>query len=146
MIKKIHCELEYARNNKTFRKVNEFYYGINKVMEEWYLKRCAVFLNHRKSNTRAPLKLIIASQVLDRVQIDLVDMRTLMEKTMKMRSQTGLRPEMRRVQIVVWMTVASRVQPHLKQVRVRRRQEVGWNGGNSGTVESRVEVWNVVVV
>ena len=76
VIEKVHCELEHAGNNKTFQKVNELYYGVNKVMVEWFLKRCAVCLNHRKSNTRAPLEPIIASQVLERVQIDLVDMRS----------------------------------------------------------------------
>ena len=76
VIEKIQCELEHAGNNKTFRKVNKLYIGINKVMVEWYLKRRAVCLNHRKSNTRAPLEPIIASQVLERVQMDLVDMRS----------------------------------------------------------------------
>lgn len=76
VIERIHCELEHAGNNKTFQKVNELYYGVNKVMVEWFLKRCAVCLNHRKSNTRAPLEPIIASQVLERVQVDLVDMRS----------------------------------------------------------------------
>ena len=45
-------------------------------MVEWYLKRCGICLNHRKSNTRAPLQPIIASQVFERVQMDLVDMRS----------------------------------------------------------------------
>ena len=76
VIEKVHCELGHAGNNKTFQKVNELYYGVNKVMVEWFLKRCAVCLNHQKSNTRAPLEPIIASQVLEQVQVDLVDMRS----------------------------------------------------------------------
>lgn len=76
MIKKIHCKLEHAGNHKTFQKVNELCYGVNKVMVEWYLKRCAICLNHRKSNTWAPLEPIIASQVLKRIHLDLIDMRS----------------------------------------------------------------------
>ena len=52
-------------------------------MVEWLLKRCAVCLNHRRSNTRAPLQPIIASEVMERVQIDLVDIRSQRDGHMK---------------------------------------------------------------
>ncbi len=56
LIKKVHAQLEHAGNSKTFAKIKQLYYGINKQMVEWLLKRCAVCLNHRRSNTRAPLQ------------------------------------------------------------------------------------------
>lgn len=49
-------------------------------MVKQFFKRCVVCLNHRKNNTWALLKLIIASQVFEQVQVDLVDMRSQRDK------------------------------------------------------------------
>ena len=59
------------------------YYGISKAMVEWLLKRCVVCLNHRENNTRAPLQPIIATKVLERVQVDLVEIRSDPDGMMK---------------------------------------------------------------
>lgn len=58
---KVHGQFEHAGNSKTFAKIIQLYYGINKQMFEWLLKRCAVFLNHRQSNTRAPIQPVTTS-------------------------------------------------------------------------------------
>ena len=76
IIEKVHAQLEHAGNSKTFAKIKRFYYWINKQMVERLLKRCAVCFNHCRSNTRALLQSIIASEVMERVQMDLVDMRS----------------------------------------------------------------------
>ncbi len=52
-------------------------------MVELLLKRCVVCLKHRRSNTRAPLELIVASIVLERLEIDLVDIRSQKDGNMK---------------------------------------------------------------
>lgn len=54
-----------------------------KQIVEWLFQRCAVCLNHRRSNTRAPLQPIIASEIMKRVQIDLVDMKSQRDGHMK---------------------------------------------------------------
>ncbi len=45
-------------------------------MTEWLLNRWTVFFNHLRSNTRALLEPIIASKILERLEIDLVDIRS----------------------------------------------------------------------
>ena len=83
IIEKVYAQLEHAGNSKTFAKIKQFYYGINKQMVEWLLKRCAVCLNHCRSNTQALLQPIIASKVREQVQIDLVDVRSQQDGHMK---------------------------------------------------------------
>lgn len=75
-IGKVHAQLEHAENLKTFAKIKQLYYEISKQMVEWLLKHCVVCLNHCCSNTRAPLRPIIALKVIKQVQIDPVDMRS----------------------------------------------------------------------
>ncbi len=73
-IGKVNAQFEHTRNSKTFAKIKQLYYRINKEMVESLLKSCAVCLNHRNSNTHAPLEPIITSKIVEQVKIDLVDM------------------------------------------------------------------------
>lgn len=66
-IEKVHAQFEHVGNSKTFAKIKQLYYRINKQIVEWLLKRCAVCLNHCRSNTRTPLQPIIASEVMEGV-------------------------------------------------------------------------------
>lgn len=50
IIEKIYAQLEHAENLKIFAKIKQFYYGINKQIIEWLLKRCTIYLNHCCSN------------------------------------------------------------------------------------------------
>ncbi len=83
IIEKVYAQLEHSGNLKTFAKIKQFYYGIKKEMVEWLLKRYAVCLNHRQSNTRAFLQPNIALEVMEQVQIDLVDIRSQRDGYMK---------------------------------------------------------------
>ena len=74
MIEKRHTQFEHMENLKTFAKIKQLYYEINKQIVEWLLKCCVVCLNHCWSNICVPLQPIIASEVIEQVQINLVDM------------------------------------------------------------------------
>ncbi len=50
-MKNVHGQLEHTENSKTFEKIKELYYEIDKQIVEWLLKHCTVFLNHCYNNT-----------------------------------------------------------------------------------------------
>ena len=70
-----HQRSHHAGYTKTFHLVQERFYGISQQEVVWLLKHCTTCLQSRPSNTRAPLEPIESSYTLQRVQIDLVDMR-----------------------------------------------------------------------
>ena len=74
-IKGVHIEIGHAGISKTWEAFNSRYYGVNKETIIWLLARCAVCLYDRPNKTRAPLEPIIVNQRLERVQVDLIDMR-----------------------------------------------------------------------
>ncbi len=83
IIEKVHGQLEHEGNSKTLAKIKNLHYGINKQMVEWFLKRCSVCLNHCNSNTRLLLEPIVASEVLKRFEIELVDMKSQKDGNIK---------------------------------------------------------------
>ncbi|KAI5856515.1 hypothetical protein BZA05DRAFT_434069 [Tricharina praecox] len=90
-IRDVHVELEHAGVNKVAAAIADRYHGIRKIEVEWLLKRCSTCPAERQNRSRAPLEpvmaaksppaervqieRIIASRPLERVQIDLVDLR-----------------------------------------------------------------------
>ena len=61
--------------NKTWEAFNSRYYGVNKETVIWLLARCAICLHDRPNKTRLPLEPIVVNKRLERVQVDLIDMR-----------------------------------------------------------------------
>ncbi len=51
-------------------------FGISRVDVQWLLEHCQVCMVNRQNTTRAPLQPIVVSEVLGRVQADLIDTRT----------------------------------------------------------------------
>ena len=74
-IKSVHIEVGHAGISKTWEAFNSQYYGVNKDTVIWLLARCAICLHDRPNKTRAPLEPIVVNQRLERVQVDLIDMR-----------------------------------------------------------------------
>ena len=61
--------------NKTFIGTKEQFHGITKAVVEWLLKHCQTCLQNRQNHSRAPPEPIILNHRMQRIQIDLVDMR-----------------------------------------------------------------------
>lgn len=76
VIMEAHCQLIHAGIRKTQDQVNRTYYGVHRKEIEWMLEKCAVCDIQRRNQTRASLQPIIAARVLERLQLDLVDMRS----------------------------------------------------------------------
>ena len=70
-----HQLCQHAGYIKTFNLVKERFYGISRSEVVWLLKHCTICSQNRPSNTRPPLEPIKSHYTLERVQIDLVDMR-----------------------------------------------------------------------
>ena len=70
-----HQRSQHAGYIKTFNLVREQFYGIIRQEVHWLLKHCNICCPNRPSNTKAPLEPIQSHYTLERVQIDLVDMR-----------------------------------------------------------------------
>ena len=75
-----HQRSQHAGHNKTFALVKQRYYGISRDEVIWLLRLCNICLQSRPSNTRAPLEAIESGYTLERVQIDLLDMRAVPHK------------------------------------------------------------------
>jgi hypothetical protein len=71
-IKQTHIELDHAGGKRTYSAVNQRFYGINKKEVEYLLRECQICLRARPTRTRSP---IVREYTLERVHIDLVDMR-----------------------------------------------------------------------
>jgi len=69
-----------AGNKKTFHLVQQQFYGISRQKVVWVLKNCGICIQSRPSNSRAPLEATQSNYSLERVQIDLVDMRATPHK------------------------------------------------------------------
>ena len=70
-----HQRLQHTGYIKTFNLVRQRFYGIARQEVVWLLKHCNICCQNRPSNTKAPLEPIQSHYTLERVQIDLVDMR-----------------------------------------------------------------------
>ena len=76
LIKSIHCNLGHIGINKTWNALNNNYHGITKSHVTEILKECSVCATLAISKSVPPLKPIISSRIFERIQIDLVDMRS----------------------------------------------------------------------
>ena len=70
-----HLRSQHAGHSKTFSIIKERFYGISREEVVWLLRHGGICLQTQPSNTRAPLEPIHSGYTLERVQIDLVDMR-----------------------------------------------------------------------
>ena len=75
-----HQRSQHSGYTKTFHQVKQRFYGISREEVIWLLKHYTICLQTRPCNTRAPLQPIQSNYTLERVQIDLVDMRTTPHK------------------------------------------------------------------
>ena len=71
----IHNAIGHPGIRKTHQKILTQVYGISQEDVGALLSACKVCLVNRTSNTKAPLEPIVATRVLERVQIDLIDFR-----------------------------------------------------------------------
>ena len=74
-IRDVHLQLGHAGMNKTFIGTKEQFYGRTKAEVEWLLKHCQTCLQNRQNRSRAPLEPIISDHTMQRIQVDLVNMR-----------------------------------------------------------------------
>lgn len=74
-IQAVHTQLRHAGMNKTTIGVRDRYYGITRTEVEWLLKHCQTCLLSQQNTSSAPLEPIVSDHTLQRIQIDLVDMR-----------------------------------------------------------------------
>ena len=70
-----HGELGHTGITKTFNSLQEDVYGIRRKDVGWLVNKCAICNFHRANNSKAPLEPIIVERVMERLQIDLIDMR-----------------------------------------------------------------------
>jgi len=68
---------------KTYTLVSERYYGISRDDVAALLKHCEICALNRPSRTRAPLTPIVVEEWLERIQIDLIDLRAEADGHMK---------------------------------------------------------------
>jgi len=74
-IQAVHTQLGHAGMNKTTIGVRDRYYGITRTEVEWLLKHCQTCLLSWQNRSRALLEPIVSDHTLQRMQIDLVDLR-----------------------------------------------------------------------
>ena len=75
-VKQIHCEeLQHAGYKKVLEKITRMFYGIPRSFVQEFCKRCPVCQLSQPQTVRPPLRLMIANGFLNRVQLDLIDMR-----------------------------------------------------------------------
>jgi len=60
---------------KTFKLTQQRFFGISRKEVNWVINNCSLCLQKEVSKSRPPLEPIISGYTLERVQIDLVDMR-----------------------------------------------------------------------
>jgi hypothetical protein len=60
---------------KTHERIHELYYGITQKDVEWVLSRCAICQQQAQNNNPPSITPIVSRCNMDRVQIDLMDMR-----------------------------------------------------------------------
>ena len=60
---------------KIWSEMQRLYYGINREEVAWVIRHCMVCQANTSSNIRAPIQMIVSSNVNERWIIDLIDMR-----------------------------------------------------------------------
>jgi hypothetical protein len=77
VITRTHITTGHLGKNKTSDFIHERYWGITRKEIEWLVvNHCATCLARKVSTSRAPLRPIKSSNVFERVEIDLIDMRS----------------------------------------------------------------------
>jgi len=76
-----HLRLQHSGIIKTFQLVQERFYGISRQEVTWLVQHCTYCLQDQACRTRAPLQPIQSNYTLERIQIDLVDMRARPHKS-----------------------------------------------------------------
>ena len=74
-IERIHTTRGHNGYKKTFQRVKKEVFGISRADVQWLLEHCQVCMVNRQNTTWAPLQSIVVTEVLGRVQADLIDMR-----------------------------------------------------------------------
>ena len=75
-VKQIHCEeLQHAGYKKVLEKMTRMFYGIPRSFVQEFCKRCPVCQLSQPQTVWPPLRPMIANGFLNRVQVDLIDMR-----------------------------------------------------------------------
>ncbi|PIK39696.1 putative SCAN domain-containing protein 3-like [Apostichopus japonicus] len=76
VVRQVHCtELQHAGYKKTLEKVQRMFNGIPRSYVQEFCKNCPVCQLSVPQTVRPPLRPIIATGFLNRVQVDLIDMR-----------------------------------------------------------------------
>lgn len=75
-IEQEHNAIHHQGVNKTWGEVADRYHGIPKRAVAWILKRCSVCHAHHPGPRPIPLRAIVSQDVMERVQMDLIDMRS----------------------------------------------------------------------
>lgn len=75
LVLKFHVDLGHAGYKKTYKAIQNGYYGIVRDDVSWLLMRCRTCMVNRVNRSRGVLEPIVSNFTLERVQIDLVDMR-----------------------------------------------------------------------
>ena len=74
-INQVHKQLLHAGRDKTWNEIQATCYGITREEVEWFTSHCKYCITHRPTATKGALQPLMTSEVGDRVQWDLVDMR-----------------------------------------------------------------------
>lgn len=74
-VKRAHEELQHAGYHKTYNHLCRTIYGISRADVKWLVNKCQICLFNRPNKTRGPLQPIVSTHILERIQIDLIDMR-----------------------------------------------------------------------
>ena len=70
-----HCAIQHQGTNKTWYEVSRRYHGIPKSAVDWVLQRCMLCHLQSAGPRPAPWQPIVSHHVMERVQMDLIDMR-----------------------------------------------------------------------
>ncbi len=76
-----HNSLGHAGQDPTAKAINRAYYGITRDEVIFLIKLCEICHRKAPSKSKGPLKNIISTEVFERVQIDLIDMRSTPDVT-----------------------------------------------------------------
>ena len=75
-IEQIHTEKGHNSYKKTFQQVKREVFGISRADVQWLHEYCQVCIVNRQNTRRALLQPIVITEVLRRVQVDLINIRT----------------------------------------------------------------------
>lgn len=75
-IKSIHERLLHGGRDKTWNEVQATCYGITREEVEWFTTHCKYCVERRPTTSKAPLQPLDTLEVGERVQVDLIDMRS----------------------------------------------------------------------